>query len=95
VTQQTAPDGAQSVFTYSQRRTKVTALGRGGAGNRTVQWTEVDGLGNLVAVRSGDGNPDPNAPALATVALGYDVVGNLTAVTLPTGAVSSLGYYLF
>ncbi len=90
VTRTYAPNGEEARYYYSGRRTKVTGIGRDTFANKVLQWTELDGLGYLRYVWSGDSSGSD----LARVTLTHDVLGNLTAVDQPGVGVTTITYDL-
>ncbi len=91
VMQTTAPNGEVTTTSYIGRQTKVMGVGRDGYYNKTLGWTETDGLGNLVAVRSGS----YTGVEVTKVTLRYDALGNLLEVThADSGKTTTMGYDL-
>ena len=77
---------------YSGRQTTVIGRGRLGDGDRVLKWTETDGAGNLLRVRTWSKPPEQGGGVEGEVLLTHDALGNLTRVALPSGGVATMGY---
>jgi RHS repeat-associated protein len=89
-----APNGEQTQTSYLGRAISVIGVGRGGDVNKVLRWQEVDGLGNLLRLRTY--NPNGGGWTLEGEAtLSHDALGRLTRVDHPGGVgATTLGYDL-